>query len=312
MRTNHRITHFASALAVVLMMADAVAQRGGSAQPAFVREAQQLVRQGRLDEALARYQEELKTTPNSVAAHNGAGVVLDLLGRSADAKRAFAAAIDAATTPLAKAGAQRAMAMSYAFDNDCQNTVKLERQVIDYYASVKDFYNQGEIANEAARVCIEAEDFDTAEKYYRMGRDLGLQEPGIDPDRTALWNFRTEHALARLAARRHQPAEAQQHVAAAKAILDGHPEMAKSQAVFFPYLTGYVALYGGDFTTALADLQQANQNDPFIQVLIAQTYEKLGNGDRALEYYRKAASSTGHNPPAAFAIPFAKKKLAAR
>jgi tetratricopeptide (TPR) repeat protein len=204
------------------------------------------------------------------------------------------------------------MAMSYAFDNNCRNAARLEEQVYDYYVSVKDFYNQGEILNEAARVCIEAGDFDTAETLYKRGRDAGLKEPGIAPDRVALWNFRTEHALARLAARRHQPAEAKRHVAAAKAVLDGNPEMAKAQAVFFPYLTGYVAFYGGDDKTALAELQQANQSDPFIQVLIAQTYEKLGDMPHALELYKKAAATTGHNPPAAFARPFAAKKLAAR
>jgi len=285
------------------------AQRGGEPQSELVRQAQQLTRENKLDEALARYQQELQTSPGSVAANTGAGSVLDLMGRGAGAKQYFTKAIDAAATPLAKANARRAMAMSYAFDNDCRNTARLEEQVFDYYVSVKDFYNQGEILNEAARVCIEAGDFDTAETLYKRGRDAGLKEPGIAPDRVALWNFRTEHALARLAARRHQPAAAQQHVAAAKAILDANPEMAKGQAVFFPYLTGYVAFYGGDYKTALADLQQANQSDPFIQVLLGETYEKLGDSAHARECYERAAKTTGHNPPAAFARPFATKKL---
>jgi predicted Zn-dependent protease len=118
-----------------------------------------------------------------------------------------------------------------------------------------------------------------------------------------------EHALARLAARRNQPKVAQEHVAAARAILDGNPEMAKDQEIYFPYLTGYVALYGGDAKTALADLQKARQDDPFIQLLIAQAYEKLGDREQAMAFYRKAASTTAHNPPAAFARPLALKKL---
>ena len=43
--------------------------------------------------------------------------------------------------------------------------------------------------------------------------------------------------------------------------------------------------------------------------MIGQTYEKLGNKEKAMEYYRKAASTTAHNPPAAYARPFATKKL---
>jgi hypothetical protein len=44
--------------------------------------------------------------------------------------------------------------------------------------------------------------------------------------------------------------------------------------------------------------------------MIGQTYEKLGEKDMAAEYYRKASTASSHNPPAAYAVPFAKKKLA--
>ena len=85
--------------------------------------------------------------------------------------------------------------------------------------------------------------------------------------------------------------------------------MAKDQEIFFPYLTGYLAFYAGDAKTALADLQKARQDDPFIQVLMAQAYEKLGDREQADALYRKAAATTAHNPPAAFARPLATKKL---
>jgi hypothetical protein len=74
--------------------------------------------------------------------------------------------------------------------------------VFDYYASVKDFFQQGETANEAARVCIDSGDLDTAYKWYQTGHDSGLREPNIKPDRADLWEFRWEHAQARIAARR--------------------------------------------------------------------------------------------------------------
>jgi hypothetical protein len=103
------------------------------------------------------------------------------------------------------------------------------------YLAEKDFYNAGEMANELARVCIESGALDVAEKWYRAGREAGLREPNISGARRDLWEFRTEHALARLAARRGDPAAAQQHVDAAKAILDRGTN--PDQAIFFPYLT---------------------------------------------------------------------------
>jgi tetratricopeptide (TPR) repeat protein len=235
------------------------------------------------------------------------GTALDLAGKYSEAQKYYVQAIEAAPNQQAKMRAIRGMAMSYAFANDCKNTIKYENQLYDLYLEAKDFYNAGEMANEAARVCIEAGSFDEASKWYKIGHDAGLREPNISEARKDLWEFRTEHALARIAIRRGNVAEAQKHVAAAKAILDKGTN--SEQAVFYPYLTGYVAFYSGEYKKALEELQKANQNDPFIMVLIGQTYEKLGDKAQAMEYYRKASGSRAHNPPNAFAHPFAIKKL---
>jgi tetratricopeptide (TPR) repeat protein len=307
----HSATHVSRfTFAAVLISAATVCAQppGGQPQPEFIRQGRQLEREGKLEDALAVYRKELQVSPDSPAANNAAGTVLDLMGKGAEAHKYFAKAIDAAPTPQAKAQAQRSMAMSYAFEGDCKNTAKYEQLAIDYWVTTKDFYQQGELADEAARVCIDAGDLDAAYEWYKKGHDLGLQDPDIKPDRKDLWEFRWEHAQARIAARRGNQAEAGKHVGAARAILD-RGVIDQSQAQFFPYLTGYVALYLGNYKTALEDLQKANQNDPFIQCLIGQAYEKLGDKEKAMEYYRKAAGTTAHNPPGAYARLFTRKKL---
>jgi len=266
------------------------------------------MREGKLDDALALYLKTLQTSTTSVPANIAAGSVLDLKGQGDEARKYFAKASDVADSPEHRAMAQRAMAISYAFEGDCKKTVEYEQKVFDFYGSVKNFFQQGEIADEAARVCIDSGDLDAAYHWYQVGHDTGMKEPDIKPARVDLWEFRWEHAQARIAARRGNQAEAQKHAAAAKAILDKgtNPE----QALFLPYLQGYVAFYAGDFKTALEELLKANQNDPFIQCMIAQTYEKLGEKDKAVEFYSKAATAISHNPTAAYAVPFSKKKLA--
>jgi tetratricopeptide (TPR) repeat protein len=172
---------------------------------------------------------------------------------------------------------------------------------------VKNFFQQGEAADEGARVCLDSGDLAAAEKWYRIGHDTGLKEPDIKPERQDLWEFRLENAEARIAARRGDSSEAQKHVAAAKAILD--KGRIPQQAQFLPSLKGYIAFYTKDYPAALAAFLEANQNDPFIQCMIGQSYEKLGQKDKASESYRKAFLSASHNPPAAYAVPFARKKL---
>ena len=298
-------------LALLASLAPLLAQAPGrqEQEPEFIKQGQQLMREGKLYDAFVLYRNTLQLSPNSVPANIAAGSVLDLMGRGEDARDYLATAIQVADTPEQKAMAQRAMAMSYAFEGNCGKTVQYEQQVFDYYGSVKSFFQQGEIADEAARVCIDSGDLDAAYRWYQVGRDTGLKEPDIKPARVDLWNFRWEHAQARIAARRGDQAEAQKHVAAAKNILDKgtNPE----QAQFFPYLQGYVAFYAGDYKTALEELLKANQNDPFIECMIGQTYEKLGDKDKAVESYRKAAAAISHNPPAAYAVPFSKKRLVA-
>jgi tetratricopeptide (TPR) repeat protein len=247
---------------------------------------------------------------------------LDTQGYSLEARLAFQRLIDSAPTPAARAAAQRSMAMSYAFAGDCSNTVKYEEMVIAYWKTRERedpqnaFYQQGEMANEAARVCIDVGELDTAEKYYRMGSELGLKEPEPKTHSKNLWDFRLHHALARLAARRGNNAEASRQVEAARRALDGADSATKAQQErFFPYLVGYVALYTKDLKTAEAELAKAvairgNDRDPFMHVLLAMTYENLGQQDKANALYRKAYDlATSHNPPAAFSRPFARKKL---
>jgi len=302
---------------IVFAASLAMGQRGGP-QSENLRAAQQAIRDGKNDEAVAAINREVAANPTSMQA----ATMLDTIGQTAEAKKVLQRVIDAAQEPAQKANAQRAMAMSYAFDGDCRNTIKYEQMVIAYWVTREQaepqnaFYQEGEMANEAARVCIDAGDLEQAEIWYRKGTELGIKEPGNQTHPKSLWDFRLEHALARLAARRGNKAEAQKHVDAARKILDGDSAMAAQQERFFPYLTGYAALYTGDFAKAEADLTKAiaaqgNQADPFYHCLLGMTYEKLGQKEKATEMYKKAYSlAMAHNPPAAFSRPFARKKLA--
>jgi len=200
------------------------------------------------------------------------------------------------------------MAFSYAFEGNAGEAAKFEQQVFDARLSVQDFISAGETANELARIYLESGDTENALKWYQSGYETAQHKPDLSDADKNLWLFRWENAQARIAARQGKAAEAQQHVAAAKAALDkaNNPD----QSRFFPYLTGYVAFYTGDYKTTIADLQRADQRDPLILALLGQSYEKSGDRSQAMDYYRKVLAINTHNPTNAFARPLAKKKRA--
>src|SRR5690242_4528946 len=144
---------------------------GPGQQPEFVRQAMQSLREGRSADAVATIRREVEAHPESGQANTAMGIVLDLSGQSKEAKKYFQKAISLAHGEQALAHANRAMAMSYAFDGDCPNAVKYGSLVFGYHVARNDFFQQGESANEIARVCIDSGDLDTAEKWYKNGRD---------------------------------------------------------------------------------------------------------------------------------------------
>ena len=170
-----------------------------------------------------------------------------------------------------------------------------------------DSVGAAETCNELARIYLDSGDPDHAFKWYKMGYETVSHKADLTDADKNLWLFRWESAQARVAARRGQAAEAQQHIAAAKDALDkaDNPD----QARFYPYLIGYSAFYLADYKAAIAQLQKADQHDPLNLALLGEAYEKSGDAARAKDYYRKVLELNVHNPANAAARPLAKKKL---
>jgi tetratricopeptide (TPR) repeat protein len=282
-----------------------MAAPSGDAQ-ALVKQGQKLNSEGKQDEALKLYKQVLETSPNSYEAHLETGVSLDLKGDYAAAREHLKKAIELAP-PDQKNRALRVMAFSYAFESNSVEAEKYEKQVFDALMTRPDYEAAAGVANELARIKLESGDIDGAANWYKIGYDTAMRKTDMKEADKNLWQFRWAHAQARIAARRGRREEAEKQVVAAKAALDkaNNPD----QAVFFPYLTGYVAFYGGDYKTAISELSKANQEDPFILMLLAQSYEKADDAARAKEYYGKVMANNGHGPTNAFARPVARKKL---
>lgn len=273
----------------------------------LVKQGQKLNSEGKQDDALALYRQALQMSPNLYEAELATGIAFDLKGNYTAARQHLDKAIDVAPAENEQQ-ARRAMAISYAFEGKADEAAKFEQQVFDARMFAHDFIGAAEIANELARIYLESGDTAGAYKWYKSGYETAQQKPDLTSADKNLWLFRWENAQARIAARNGKNHEAQQHIVAAKTALDNanNPD----QARFFPYLTGYVAFYAGDYKTAIADLQKADQHDPLILALLGESFEKTEDSSQASDYYRKVLASNSHNPSNAFARPLATKKVA--
>ena len=310
MRRIVRITA-AFALGALSLTPPAFAQQAQAGAPPadpveLVKEARKLNSEGRQDAALALYKQALQRAPDSFDAHFGAGVALDLQGRYKDARQHFSKAIE-----LAGEGnrnqALTAMAASYAFESDAKGASRFLRQAFDREMESGDLTGAAETANALGRIYLECGSFDDAFKWYQTGYETSRRQPNLPADQVDLWDMRWAHAQARIAARRGDASEARRQTAAVQSLLDKGTN--PDQKIQYPYLAGYVDLYLKDYKAAIADLEAADQKDPFILALLAQAYEKSGDAAKARELYVQVLASNAHSVNNAFARPLARKKV---
>ena len=280
-----------------------------SSVPPQIKQAQQLNSEGKQAEALAILDQMLASDPKSYQANLNAGIVLDLMGNYSRAHTYFDKAIELAP-PDRRVQALRTMAVSYAFQCNLPQVNKYEQEAFDAQMKDQKFTDAAGTANELARIDLECGDTSAASKWYQTGYQTAMRAPNLSDADRDLWDFRLQHAKARIAAREGKHSEATADEAAAKAILD--KGKIPDQQRFYPYLAGYVAFYAGDYKTAIDQLQKADQKDPFILVLLAQSCDKSGNQAEATKYYKQVLTINSHNPPNAFARPLAEKELGSK
>lgn len=274
---------------------------------ALIGKASTLDLAGNQDAAIALFRQALEREPDSYRAHYGLGRALDLAGRYDEAREHFGKAI-ALASPGDRDQATRMMAISWTFAGNVDEAAALYQQVFDRQIAEDNFGGAADVANELGRVYLEHGDLDRADAWYAKGHETAARESGRPAWRVDLAGMRWAHARARIAARRGRADEAHRQAAIVKRLLDkgGNDD----QKIQYQYLLGYVAFYLRNDTAAQQALEQADQKDPFILLLLAESHEALGHADRAQDYYRRVLDSTSHAVNNAFARPIARSKLA--
>jgi len=294
-----------SAAIVMGLVTLAPARAGG--QDDLINQARRLDLAGKQDAAIAIYEQALQKAPNSFDAHYGIARALDLAGRYEEARQHFSKAIDLSPEET-KDQALRMMGVSYAFVGDADAAAEYFQQVFDRRIASSNFAGAAEVANELGRVFLELRDPESALTWYHTAYDAAARQADRPPADVDLAALRWAHAQARIAAREGNGVEARRQETAVKALLDKGTN--PDQQIQYEYLLGYNAFYLKDYPRAIQALQKADQEDPFILILLAQASEQTGQSQRAREYYQKAFASASHAVNNAFARPLARRKLA--
>lgn len=274
------------------------------------RQAQKLESEGKLKDALVTYRQILETDPKQVDAHLGIGRVLDIEGQYGEARKHIQQAIDLASE-RELSPALSTMAVSYAFEGLAAEAAKYYQRVFDRQMKAGAPDSAAGTANALGRVYLETGDFTNAETWYRTGYESATKNEKRTPEGTDLAEMRWHHAQARIAARRGQFGVARKHEAEVLVIV-GRGRLDDAQRAQHPHLAGYVAFHQRNFDLAIAQLSKADQGDPFIVSLLAQSYEGKDDHVKAREFYAKILEQPGHSLQVAFSRPLAGRRLAAR
>ena len=296
-------------LAVVLvggmaMAMPAVAQKTVAAQ---LQDADKLLSSGDVAGAAAALQKIVAASPSLFEARLPLGRALDLEGRHADARVHLEEALRLASDDEQRADALVALGISYAFESKADEASRYFQRAFDADIKADERAAAAGRANALGRIYLESGNVQKAEEWYTTGYETAKKIPGLPAPQGALWEMRWHNAMGRIAARRGQRDAALKHAAEAKSLLDRGGN--ENQAVFYPYLLGYIAFFSKDYKSAVDDLLKGDQQDPFVLGLIAQSYQRLGDKTRAEEYFRKVMAIPAHSINSAFARPPARAFL---
>ena len=298
------LSPLAAALAVCLLTA---APQG--TQPdvaAQVGQAETLLESGDVEGAIVALERIVTAAPRAFAPRLALGRALDLQGRHDVARTHLEEAVRLASDDERNA-ALVALGISYAFEARADDAARYYQRAFDAEMQADDRSGAAGLANALGRVYLESGNLAKAEQWYTTGYETARKIPGLPASQMDLWEMRRHNAFGRIAARRGQAGDAAKHAAAVKALLDKGGN--DNQRVFYPYLLGYVAFFRKDYRTAVSELARSDLEDPFILGLLAQAHERLGEREKATEYYRKVIAQPAHSINSAFARPNALRQV---
>jgi tetratricopeptide (TPR) repeat protein len=254
--------------------------------------AELLLKTGRFEESIAQYRRALAVDAHFVASYIGIGIDQTLLGQPEQARATFAKLGEVARNSGERRLSLLQTAWSWvdegAYDKALESVkamYAIAEQDGDGAAMSGDVNLMGNILLDAGRLD------EAAAQFAKTVEVIGKADVPEDVKEAIRRNYVFDEA--RLALARGDLATARTRSAAYAtqvAAKNVNFEVRQSH-----HVAGLLALAEKDYPKAIAELQQANQQDPRVPYALALACQGKGDGGAAKEYARKAADDNGLN-----------------
>ena len=254
--------------------------------------AELLMKMGKYEKSVEHYKKALAVNPNFVASHIGIATDLNYLGKHEDARKQLQTLYDMARNDGERRAAYFGMAVSYVDEGSLDKALAefdkgyaLAEKINDAAAMAGDLNNKGNILLEAGKADKAMSMFEKSVKLIQAS-DLS-QEIKDNANRGFLYN------AARVAIR-------QKDLEIAKAKTEKFHQAVKAinnplQMKLYHELQGMIALTENDYDKAVAELNQANQQNPYNLFRLAIAYKGKADAAKFKTYCKKAAKFNALN-----------------
>jgi tetratricopeptide (TPR) repeat protein len=249
--------------------------------------AELLMKMGRFDESIAMYRKALDTDSNFSNSRFGIASNLMLQGKHEAARAELSGLQQRARNDGDRRLAFFATAVTYADQADYARAIEQLEKEYGVAQKSNDHASMAADAGNIGDVLLEAGKAKEAEQRYRQ--QLELQEQSDLPAEVKE-NARLvlHYDLGRAALGLGDVSGARQH---AEAFLKGATAKKNDGQIKLAHeLFGKIALKEKQYSRAIAELNQGNQQDPYTLYLLGQAYEGAGDSAKAHDFYRRAAN----------------------
>jgi len=254
--------------------------------------AELLMKMGRFEESIEKYREALEQDENFVASYVGIAHNQMFQGKMDDARATADELAGRARNVAEQRAALNAKARSYLHEGNYTGALGARGEMYALAEADNDRTTMSGDLNQMGDILLEAGRLDKAAASYRksveMMEQAAVSEAVKEGTRRNILFDEGRVALAR------------GDLDGAREVAARHAELVTAKNVPFEMrqhheLMGMIALAEGDAATAVAELDQASQQNPRVLFLLAKAHQAQENATGARAYCEKAANFNGLN-----------------